>query len=148
MARKSRKVEPYWLEERDWLVTLAMVDLSDQQDRAECGEWIGYLFGYAFVTNTRCLALVGDPSMVTYELLFSFESPEQKRQFLKLANGNDLTRMDPGEWMVPTRKEIRDACPLGDVIPRDLMMCAAAVATWVLAAEGTLLHPPKHPSSI
>lgn len=109
MTVKSEKFAPYWLEEKDWLVTCAMVDLDDEEDRALCGERIGYLFGYAFVTNTRCLALVGDPAMVTYELLFSFESPERKREFLALVNGNEITRAEPGEWMVPTPGEIRDA---------------------------------------
>jgi hypothetical protein len=33
---------------------------------------IGYLFGYAHLTNTRSLALVGDPEANAYELLFSF----------------------------------------------------------------------------
>ena len=132
---KSRKVEPYWLEERDWLVTLAMVDLTDQQDRAECGDFIGYLFGYAFLTNTRCLALVGDPSMVTYELLFSFESPERKREFLALTNGNEITRAEPEEWMDPSPDEIRDARPMALVIPKDIMKRARLIATLVMAAD-------------
>jgi hypothetical protein len=33
---------------------------------------IGYLFGYAHLTNTCSLALVGDPEANAYELLFSF----------------------------------------------------------------------------
>ena len=35
---------------------------------------IGYLFGYAHLTNTRSLALVDDPEANAYELLFSFPS--------------------------------------------------------------------------
>jgi hypothetical protein len=46
----------------------------------------GILFGYAQLTNTRSLALVGDPEANAYELLFSFSSSEEKDQFLELAN--------------------------------------------------------------
>jgi hypothetical protein len=58
---------------------------------------IGYLFGYAHLTNTRSLALVGDPDANAYELLFSFSSSEEKDQFsgtspLKSGHGKRLHR--------------------------------------------------------
>jgi hypothetical protein len=34
------------------------------------GDIIGYLVGYANLTNTRSLALIGDPDASAYELLF------------------------------------------------------------------------------
>jgi len=38
---------------------------------------IGYLVGYAHLSNTRSLALFGDPDASAYELLFSFSTPEE-----------------------------------------------------------------------
>jgi len=37
---------------------------------------IGYLVGYADLSNTRALALLGDP-YTAYELFFSFSTPEE-----------------------------------------------------------------------
>jgi hypothetical protein len=45
---------------------------------------IGYLVGYANLTNTRSLALLGSPDASAYELLFSFSSPEEKSEFPNL----------------------------------------------------------------
>ena len=42
---------------------------------------IGYLFGYAHLTNTRSLALVGDPEANAYELVFSFCRLKRKTSF-------------------------------------------------------------------
>ena len=50
---------------------------------------IGYLVGYANLTNTRSLALLGDPDAGAYELLFSFSSPEEKNEFLNLVRSNE-----------------------------------------------------------
>jgi hypothetical protein len=41
---------------------------------------IGYLLGYAHLTNTRSLALVGDPDANAYELLFSLSSSDLKQK--------------------------------------------------------------------
>jgi hypothetical protein len=41
---------------------------------------IGYLIGYANLTITRSLALLGDPDASAYELLFFFSSPEEKNE--------------------------------------------------------------------
>ena len=72
---------------------------------------IGYLFGYAHLTNTRSLALVGDPDANAYEFLFSFSSPEERKQFLELVRsnpemGNDYIGKD---LLSPTTEEIKDA---------------------------------------
>jgi hypothetical protein len=45
-------------------------------------EIIGYLFGYAQLTNTRALALAGDADANAYEFLFAFASSAGKEQFL------------------------------------------------------------------
>jgi hypothetical protein len=77
--------EPYWDDEKDWLCTVEFLPPRDDPEaRSFSAEIIGYLFGYAHLTNTRSLALLGDPDANAYELLFSFSSPEEKEQFLDL----------------------------------------------------------------
>jgi hypothetical protein len=50
---------------------------------------IGHLFGYAQVTNTSALALVGDADANAYELLFSFAPFEGKSSFCHLVRTNE-----------------------------------------------------------
>jgi hypothetical protein len=52
-------------------------------------EIIGYLVGYANLTNTRSLALLGDADASAYELLFSFSSRKEKNEFLNLVRSNE-----------------------------------------------------------
>jgi hypothetical protein len=74
---------------------------------------IGHLVGYANLTNTRSLALLGDPDASAYELLFSFSSPEEKNEFLNLVRSNeDMGNDYIIEFTPPTTEEIRNACPL------------------------------------
>lgn len=80
------ELEPYWLDEADWIVLLEFLSPDDAEDRARGAEAIGYLFGYAQMTDTRMLALVGDPDAGAYELLFSFSSPTMKARFLERCN--------------------------------------------------------------
>jgi hypothetical protein len=92
--------------------------------KADCfgADIVGHLVGYAQLTNTRVLALLGDPDASAYELLFSFASPEEKNEFLNLVRrnedmGNDyVTDLTP-----PTTEEIRNARPLATVIPQDAL---------------------------
>jgi hypothetical protein len=111
--------EPYWLDETDWLVTICM--LPEDEDKEETLtelNWIGRLFGFAQATNTRMLALVGDPDMPTYEILFSFDTPGNRQEFLELVRKDGYANPDEeGMFMVPTHDEIRDARPIGLVFP-------------------------------
>jgi len=54
---------------------------DDPEARAYTAEIVGCLFGYAHITNSRYLALLGDADADAYETLFSFSSPEGKNQF-------------------------------------------------------------------
>src|SRR5260370_4925450 len=99
--------EPYWDEEKDWLCTVEFLPRDDPEARSFSAEIIGYLFGYAHLTNTRSLALLGDPDANAYELLFSFSSPEEKEHFLDLVRYNDNMGNDYIEnaFMSPTTEE-------------------------------------------
>ena len=86
---------------------------DDPAARIFASDIIGYLFGYADMTNTRSLALVGDPDANAYELLFSFSSSEEKKQFLELVRSNPEMGNDyiENDLLSPTTEEIKDACP-------------------------------------
>ena len=76
--RMNRKddFELYWRDEEDWLCIVEFLPIDNPEARHFAAEIIGYLVGYADLTNTRSLALLGDPDASAYELLFSFSSPE------------------------------------------------------------------------
>jgi len=58
--------------EDDWLCTAEFLPSDDPEGRVFTADVVGYLFGYAQMTNARALAVVGDPEAGAYELLFSF----------------------------------------------------------------------------
>ncbi|MGB8771762.1 MAG: hypothetical protein WCC92_19265 [Candidatus Korobacteraceae bacterium] len=130
-----RDMDPYWLDERDWLCTLEFLSTEDSGTRAWDAEDIGYLLGYAWLTDTRTLALVGDPDAEVYEILFSFSSPAGKRRFLDLVRANE----DMGdsyveeEFIVPVASEIQDARPLAMVLPNDVVQQATFIAAMLVA---------------
>lgn len=129
-------IEPYWQDEEDWLCTIEFLPRDDPQARGFGTEIIGYLFGYAQLTNTRTLALIGDADAGAYELLFSFSSPKERKQFLDLVRSNE----DMGnsyvedEFTVPAVEEIRDARPLGVVLPDDVVGHATLIASAVASS--------------
>ena len=81
--------EPHWIDETDWLCAVEFLNDEDPEGRDLAADTIGYLLGYAHLTNTRSLALVGDPEMMAYEILFSFPSPSERKMFLDLIRSND-----------------------------------------------------------
>jgi hypothetical protein len=81
--------EPLWINEPDWLCAVEFLNDDDPEGRDLAADTIGYLLGYAHLTNTRSFGLVGDPDMMTYEILFSFSSPSEKKRFLDLIRSND-----------------------------------------------------------
>jgi hypothetical protein len=109
--------EPYWLHEDDWLVTICPLpkDEADPEANLETLNWIGRLFGFATATNTRMLALVGDPELPAYEILLSFDCPENHEEFLRLVEADGYA--DASEFTVPMRDEIAEARPIGSVFP-------------------------------
>jgi hypothetical protein len=95
---------------------------------------VGYLFGYAQLTNTRVLALVGDSDASAYELLFSFSSSEEKKESLILVRSNeDMGNDYISEFTQPTREETRNARPLATVLPQDVLTHAMLIARAVCA---------------
>jgi hypothetical protein len=127
--------ESCWQDEKDWLCIVEFLPTDNPEARLFAADIVGYLVGYANLTNTRSLALLGDPDANAYELLFSFSSSEEKDQFLELVRsnldmGNDYIEND---LLLPTTEEIKEARPLAMVLPKDVLYHAALIAATLCA---------------
>jgi hypothetical protein len=71
---QQHDIEPYWQDGDDWLCRVEFLPGNAPEDRVFGTDIVGYLLGYARLTNARALALVGDPEAGAYELLFSFSA--------------------------------------------------------------------------
>ena len=80
MNRKD-DFEPYWQDETDWLSTVEFLPTDDPEGSDLRFGHHRVSVGYAHLTNTCSLALVGDPDANAYELLFSFSSSKEKTGF-------------------------------------------------------------------
>jgi len=133
-TKRKDDFEPYWQDEKDWLCIVEFLPTDDPEARLFAADIIGYFVGYANLTNTRSLALLGDPDASAYELLFSFSSPEEKNEFLNLVRSNEnmgndyITELTP-----PTTEEIRNARPLATVLPQDALTHAILIAVALCA---------------
>ncbi len=122
-------VPSFWGNENDWIVVIEFLRRNDHGDLARGTEAIGYMLAFAQMTNTRMLALVGDPQMDAYELLFSFSSPSNKAEFLRLLQSHEETRCEVDMIMVPRQDEIEAAQPIARVLPADVMRQVTVIAT-------------------
>jgi hypothetical protein len=131
--------EPLWINEPDWLCAWEFLNDEDPEGRDLAADTIGYLLGYAHLTNTCSLALVGDPDEMAYEILFSFSSPADKERFLDLIRSNNELGSEyiDNDLLQPVEEEIRDARPLAEVLPREALTRALLVATVV---GGSIQH--------
>jgi hypothetical protein len=94
------------------------------------------MLAYARMTDTRMLALVGDPKADVYELLFSFSSPANKADFLRLLQANEATACGDEEILVPHPSEIEAAQPIARVLTADVMRQVSVIAVMLLGGEG------------
>ena len=135
-------LEPLWINEPDWLCAVEFLNDEDPEGRDLAADTIGYLLGYAHLTNTRSLALLGDPDMMAYEILFSFPSPKEKMRFLDLIRSNDELGNEyvDNDLIQPVKEEILDARPLATVLPKTALTRALLVATSICS--------PHLPSSL
>jgi hypothetical protein len=135
-TKRKDDFEPYWQDEKDWLCIVEFLPSDNPEARLFAADIIGYLVGYANLTNTRSLALLGDPDASAYELLFSFSSSEEKNEFLNLVRANeDMGNDYIIEFTQPTTEEIRDARPLATVLPHDALTHATLIAATVCAGR-------------
>ena len=133
-TKRKDDFELYWQDEKDWLCIVEFLPTDNPEARLFAADIIGYLVGYANLTNTRSLALLGDPDDSAYELLFSFSSPEEKNEFLNLVRSNeDMGKDYIFELTPPTTEEIRNARPLATVLPQDALTRVMLIAATLCA---------------
>jgi hypothetical protein len=133
-------IPPYWREESDWIVVIEFLPRDDDEGRARGAKAIGYMFAFAQMTDTRMLALVGDPQADTYELLFSFSSPANKAKFLSLLQSNDETRCEEDMILVPQQDEIETAQPIARVLPADVMQRVTIIAAMLCGGDSDIVQ--------
>lgn len=122
-----------WKDEKNWLVTVAMLGPEGDPGNKEYLDWIGRVFAFATVTNTRMLALRGDPFWPTYELWFSFISDNEKRRFINLVRDDGYA--DPDEDLRPpvSLNDMSALRPFGEIFPKDQAahICEVAEITFM-----------------
>ena len=130
-------LEPFWLDEDNWLCAVEFLPKNDQETQEVGSEVLGYLYGYAHLTNTRTLAVMGDSDAEAYEILFSFISPSAKEDFLSLVRGNPELgdAYVENDFKVPSLTEIRRARPLATVLPSEILSHVLLVSTAVSGAS-------------
>jgi hypothetical protein len=135
-TKREDDFELYWQDEKDWLCIVEFLPTDNPEARLFAADIIGYLVGYANLTNTRSLALLGDPDASAYELLFSFSSPEEKNEFLNLVSSNEDMENDYIiELTPPSTEETRNARPLATVLPHDALTHAMLIAATLCAGS-------------
>jgi hypothetical protein len=133
-------VPSFWGNEDDWIVVIEFLPRDDDENRARGTEAIGYMFAYSQMTDTRTLALVGDPQADAYELLFSFSSPVNKAEFLSLLQSNDETRCEEDMILVPRQDEIEVAQPIARVLPADVMREVTIIAAMFCGDDSDMVQ--------
>ena len=133
-------IPPYWREESDWIVVIEFLRRDDDEDRARGTESFGYMFAFSQLTDTRMLALIGDPQADAYELLFSFSSPANKAAFLSLLQSNDETRCEEDMILVPQQEEIETAQPIARVLPADVMQQVTIIAAMLCGGDSDMVQ--------
>ena len=133
-------IPPHLREEIDWIVLIEFLRKDDTEDRVRGTEAIGYMFAYSQMTDTRMLALIGDPKEDAYELLFSFSSPVNKAEFLRLLQSNDATACEEAEILVPDPSEIEAAEPIAQVLPGDVMRQVTVIAAMLADGESDTIQ--------
>lgn len=120
--------------EDDWLSTLVHFPPECPEEHAEEAETLGHLLGYADITNTRCLALMGDQEAGVYEILFSFDSAESKAEFMKFVAADLGQDFIQNRLSVPCASEIASSRPVSSVIPPAALVHANLVAQLIREA--------------
>lgn len=136
-------IPPFWRDEDNWIVLIEFLPQHDAEDRDRATQTIGYMLAYSQMTDTRMLALVGDPAADAYELLFSFNSLVNKEEFLRLLKSNEITDCEDEMILFPVQKKIDAAQPLSKVLPIDVFQRVTLIATTLQQFRQRLIHAMK-----
>lgn len=134
-SKQRQSIPPPWSEEKDWIVPVEFLPRHDAEDRAIVTEAIGHMLTYAQMTDTRMVALLGDPEADAYEFLFSFNSPKNKAEFLCLLRSSEVASTEDEFILVPTQDEIDAAQPLASVLPEAVFREVVLIATVLTSGQ-------------
>jgi hypothetical protein len=126
---------PLWSNESDWIAIIEFLPRHDVEVHVRATEAIRHMLAYAQMTDTRMLTLIGDPQADAYELLFSFDSTENKAEFLCPLQSNELTARENEMIMAPRQAEIDKAQPIADILPQDVIRRVTLAATMLLGGQ-------------
>ena len=145
MRKKDDGCSPLWLNETDWLVDIVMLPNDWPEVNGESLDYIGRLFAFAAATDTRIVAQVGDPTVPTYELWFSFTGEEQKQRLLQMVRDDGYADPDDDDcfFLPPTLGDLPDLRPIAEVFPKaqcDRITDVAAVTSATMAAAKHLAN--------
>jgi len=120
-ANNDDGFNPYWTDERDWLVEVVLLPKDDPEH-----------------TNTRMLAVVGDPTLPTYELWFSFAGDTQKQAFLQMVRDDGYADPDEEGCFDPpeTLNDLADLRPIALVFPQNQRDHISALAVATMSSMG------------
>jgi hypothetical protein len=85
---RQHPVEPYWQDENDWLCTVEFLPSDDREGRLFAADLVGYLCGYAQLTNARVLASSVILRRARTISFFPLSSPEEKKSSSELGPSN------------------------------------------------------------
>jgi hypothetical protein len=138
MVHYDDNFEPYWLDEKDWLVEVIM--LPKDEDLSTDLEYMGKLLAFSLITNTQMIAQIGNANedIPAYELWFSFTSAGNKQRFLDLVRQDGYA--DPDEPTTlkepPVLEDLPHLRPLSYVFPKDVMEQITNIALMVQMSMG------------
>lgn len=132
---RQHEVEPYWQDEDDWLCTVEFLPSNDPDARVFGADIIGYLLGYAQLTNARALALLGILRLAHTSSFLPF-----RRLLRKTSSWIWFARMKTWEAttsrIISCRRRLKrfeTARPLVAVLPEDIVSRATLLATVLCA---------------
>ena len=108
------------------------ISAQDRLQRASVVELIGYLLAYAEQTGTRMRALRDLAAIDDYRLVFCFESPGSRFDFLHLIQLNQAIARDGEGFLYLSPEEINAARPIAHALPMDLVPKILAFADTLL----------------
>lgn len=105
---------------------------------------IGYMLAYALQTDTEILAWTKKSQDRAYKLIFCFTSESSSADFLHLLRLNEITSHYLERILAPTEVELKEAQPIRDVLPEDLLHRIFELAAQIVAV-GERQHPCQDP---
>ena len=73
-TKRKHDFEPYWQDDKDWLCTVGFLPTEGPEARLYSADIIGYLVGYADLSNTLALALLAIPTPALTSCFSLFDS--------------------------------------------------------------------------